>query len=154
MSDLLIHFFSVPNFKDKSSFFNKSLLKIKKTKCCLINLIKMTALILKTNDFEPILLTKALDSWVWDTDGKKYLDCVSGTWTCNLGHKHPKIIQAMKEQIDAIIHRCMRFHTPTTLEAAEQVLSFLPAKYDKITFLNSGSEAMEFEISFCLEYSP
>ncbi len=108
----------------------------------------MTALILKTNDFESILITKAQDSWVWDTDGKKYLDCVSGTWTCNLGHKHSKVLQDMKKQMDDIIHRCMRFHTPTTLKAAEQVLNFLPNKYDKITFLNSGSEAMEFAISF------
>ncbi len=108
----------------------------------------MTALILKTNDFESILITKAQDSWVWDTEGKKYLDCVSGTWTCNLGHKHSKVLQDMKKQMDDIIHRCMRFHTPTTLKAAEQVLNFLSNKYDKITFLNSGSEAMEFAISF------
>ncbi len=113
----------------------------------------MTALILKTNDFESILITKAQDSWVWDTDGKKYLDCVSGTWTCNLGHKHSKVLQDMKKQMDDIIHRCMRFHTPTTLKAAEQVLNFLSNKYDKITFLNSGSEAMEFAISFARNVS-
>ena len=108
----------------------------------------MAALILKTNNFEPMNIARAEGSWVWDIEGKKYLDFVSGTWACNLGHRHPKMIQAMRKQMDEIIHRCMRFHTPITLEAAEQVLNFLPNKYDKITFLNSGSEAMEFAISF------
>jgi len=49
--------------------------------------------IISTYDFEPILLEKANGSWVWDTEGRKYLDCVSGTWSCNLGHNHPKIIE-------------------------------------------------------------
>ena len=109
---------------------------------------KMAALILKTNIFEPMHIARADGSWVWDVEGRKYLDFVSGTWACNLGHKHPNMIQAMKKQMDEIIHRCMRFHSPITLKAAECVLNFLPNKYDKITFLNSGSEAMEFAISF------
>ncbi len=55
--------------------------------------------ILQTHSFEPILLEKAKGSWVWDVDGKKYLDCISGTWCTNLGHNHPRIIQAMKNQM-------------------------------------------------------
>ncbi|MHA1223505.1 MAG: class-III pyridoxal-phosphate-dependent aminotransferase [Candidatus Heimdallarchaeaceae archaeon] len=104
--------------------------------------------LLSTNSFETILVNKAHGSWIWDTKGKKYLDCTSGMWCCNLGHNHPRIVQAIKKQVEELIHRNNRFLTPITLEAAKKVLDFLPDKFDKITFLNSGSEAMEFAINF------
>lgn len=104
--------------------------------------------ILKTNEFEPILLDKASGSWVWDIENKKYLDCESGMWCVNLGHNHPKIIKALKNQSDKIWHRNKMFLTPITLDAASKLLLFLPDYYDRVTFLNSGSEAMEFGISF------
>ncbi|MHA1442282.1 MAG: aminotransferase class III-fold pyridoxal phosphate-dependent enzyme, partial [Candidatus Heimdallarchaeota archaeon] len=109
--------------------------------------------IISTYNFENTLLEKAKGSWVWDTDGKKYLDCVSGTWTCNLGHNHPKVIETIKKQADKMLHRNMRFLTPETLEAAKTILDFLPVKMDKITFLNSGSEAMEFAITLAQKAS-
>jgi acetylornithine aminotransferase len=104
--------------------------------------------ILNTNEFESILLNKASGSWVWDTEDKKYLDCESGMWCVNLGHNHPKIVKALKKQSSEIWHRNKMFLTPTTLEAATKLLLFLPGVFDRITFLNSGSEAMEFGISF------
>ncbi len=108
----------------------------------------MTTNLLKTNNFESILINKAQGSWVWDIDGKKYLDCESGMWCCNLGHNHPKVVQVMKNQLSEILHRNNRFLTPITLEAADRVLKFFPGDYDRLTFLNSGSEAMEFAINF------
>ncbi len=104
--------------------------------------------ILKTNSFENILVNKAQGSWFWDIDNKKYLDLTSGMWCCNLGHNHPDVIHAIKKQLDKIIHKNTRFLTPTTLEAAESILNFFSNDYDKITLLNSGSEAMEFAIGF------
>jgi len=69
-------------------------------------------------------------------------------WCSNLGHNHPSLIQATRDQLDKIIHRNKNFLTPITLETADVVLKFMPTSFDKITFLNSGSEAMEFAISF------
>lgn len=108
----------------------------------------MISYILKTNEFESILFSKALGSWIWDIHGKKYLDCESGMWCVNLGHNYPRVIRDMKKQLDEIIHRNKGFLTPITLEAAEELLKFFPNKYDKLTFLNSGTEAMEFGINF------
>ncbi|UCD01804.1 MAG: aspartate aminotransferase family protein [Promethearchaeota archaeon] len=108
----------------------------------------MANFILKTNEFEPILLNRAEGSWIWDIDGNKYLDCESGMWCVNLGHNHPKVVHAIKTQLDKLIHRNKGFLTPITLEAAEQLLKFFPNNYDKLTFLNSGTEAMEFGINF------
>lgn len=104
--------------------------------------------ILRTNAFETIILEKAKGSWIWDIEGRRYLDCESGMWCCNLGHNHVKIIDALKNQSDKIIHRNKGFLTSTTLKASQKVLDFVSSSYDKITFLNSGSEAMEFGISF------
>lgn len=104
--------------------------------------------ILKTNNFESVILEKAKGSWVWDTTGKKYLDCTSGTWCINLGHNHPKIIEVIKKQVDKLIHRNMRFLTPEVVEASNNLLDYIPGNYDKVTYLNSGSEAMEFSINF------
>jgi len=103
--------------------------------------------ILQTNDFEPILVDKAKGSWIWDVDGKKYLDCTSGVWCLHLGHNHPEIVQTIKNQSEKLIHRNNRFLTPITIEAAEKILNFIPGNYDRITFLNSGSEAVEFAIN-------
>ena len=107
--------------------------------------------ILATNTFENILIDKAHGSWVWDTNDNKYLDLTSGMWCCNIGHNHPKVVQAIKNQMDKIIHKNTRFLTPTTLEATECILNFIPNNYDKITLLNSGSEAMEFAIGFAIK---
>lgn len=104
--------------------------------------------ILKTNEFESTLLEKASGSWVWDIENKKYLDCESGMWCVNLGHNHPKIIKTLKNQSDKMWHRNKMFLTPITLDAAGKLLLFLPDYFDRVTFLNSGSEAMEFGISF------
>ncbi len=86
--------------------------------------------------------------FIWDVNGKRYLDCESGMWCVNLGHNHPKIIHAIKKQLDKLMHRNKGFLTPITLEAAEKLLKFFPNEYDRLTFLNSGSEAIEFGICF------
>ena len=102
--------------------------------------------ILQTNEFETILVDKAEGSWIWDVEGNKYLDCTSGVWCLHLGHNHPDIIQTIRDQSEKLIHRNNRFLTPVTIEAAETILKFIPGDFNKITFLNSGSEAVEFAI--------
>lgn len=108
----------------------------------------MSNLILKTNQFESILIERAYGSWIIDVNGKKYLDCESGMWCCNLGHNHPEITEVIKNQSSKIIHRNKGFLNPVTVKAAEKLLNFIPDDYDRVTFLNSGSEAVEFAINF------
>ncbi|MFW9922721.1 MAG: aspartate aminotransferase family protein [Candidatus Thorarchaeota archaeon] len=108
----------------------------------------METKILKTHTFEPMLIKKAKGSWFWDTKGKKYLDCESGTWVVNLGHNHPKVVNSIRKQASKLIHRGMRFLTQEALDAADALLRFIPNEYEKVTFLNSGSEAVDFAINF------
>ncbi len=107
----------------------------------------MSEKILTTNHFENIIVERAEGLWIFDKNNKKYLDCSSGIWCCNLGHNHPDVIRTMEAQLKSIIHTNTRFLTVTSLETANKVLEFMPGSYDKITFLNSGSEAMEFGIN-------
>ncbi|MDY7038862.1 MAG: aminotransferase class III-fold pyridoxal phosphate-dependent enzyme [Thermodesulfobacteriota bacterium] len=113
----------------------------------------MTNHILATVNFEPNLLTKAQGSWVWDIDYNKYLDFVSGCWSVNLGHNHPKIVETIKEQASKLIHRSMWYLTDETVEAAKQLVKFVPHNHDKATFLSSGSEAVEFALNFAIKVS-
>ncbi|NHJ87754.1 MAG: aspartate aminotransferase family protein [Asgard group archaeon] len=107
--------------------------------------------ILATNSFETNLLTRAKGSWVWDTNNKKYLDMVSGCWSVNLGHNHPEVARTIQKQVEKQIHRSMWFLTPEAIDAAEKLVKFLPFNHDRVTFLSSGSEAMEFALNFALK---
>lgn len=70
---------------------------------------------------------------------------------CNLGHNHPKVVETIKDQAEKLIHRSMWFLTPETIDAADRLIRFLPYDHDRVTFLSSGSEAMEFALNFALK---
>jgi len=116
-------------------------------------ILKMNNHILATNKFETNLLERAKGSFVWDTNNKKYLDMVSGCWSVNLGHNHPKVVKTIRDQTERLIHRSMWFLTPETIAAADKLVKFLPYDHDRVTFLSSGSEAMEFALNFALKVS-
>jgi ornithine--oxo-acid transaminase len=50
----------------------------------------------------PVVITKAEGIWVWDVEGNRYIDCLSAYSSHNMGHRHPKIIQALKSQADRV----------------------------------------------------
>ena len=58
----------------------------------------------------PVVLTKGEGCWVWDVEGKKYLDMLSAYSAVNQGHRHPKIIKALKDQADRITLTSRAFH--------------------------------------------
>ncbi|MHA2365889.1 MAG: aminotransferase class III-fold pyridoxal phosphate-dependent enzyme, partial [Candidatus Hodarchaeales archaeon] len=103
--------------------------------------------IITTNEFEEIQLSRGKGCFVWDNNDNKYLDVESGIWCCNLGHNHPEINAVAKQQIDKFIHVGSRFLTPITISAAKNLCQLLPGDdFSKVTFLNSGSESVDFAI--------
>ena len=50
----------------------------------------------------PVVITKAKGSWVWDPEGKKYLDCLSAYSAVNQGHLHPRVVEAVKAQMEKL----------------------------------------------------
>ena len=83
--------------------------------------------------------------WVKDIDGNVYLDFGSGIATANVGHRHPAVVQAIKEQSEKCDHvNSCDYYTVPQVELAEQLFQITPGKFKKrIFFGNSGTEAVE-----------
>jgi len=92
----------------------------------------------------PITLDHAEGSWVYDTDGGRWLDFVVGIAVVNTGHCHPKVVKAVQEQAAKVPHAQMNIyrHGPM-LELAEDLAEIMPEGIDEFMFANSGAEAVE-----------
>ena len=92
----------------------------------------------------PITIDHAEGSWVYDTDGGKWLDFVVGIAVVNTGHCHPKVVKAVQEQAAKVPHAQMNIyrHGPM-LELAEKLTGIMPEGLDEVMFGNSGAEAVE-----------
>ena len=92
----------------------------------------------------PLVLDRGEGIWVWDTDGNKYLDCLSAYSAVNQGHCHPKIIQAMIDQAQKITLTSRAFHNDKMGHFLEKLCQM--AKMDKALPMNTGAEAVETAI--------
>ncbi|TCP12118.1 4-aminobutyrate aminotransferase [Crenobacter luteus] len=93
----------------------------------------------------PVYLARAENAEVWDTDGRRYIDFVGGIGVLNTGHRHPKVMRAVAEQLERYTHSCFNAlpHAPY-LKVAEQLNRRCPIAGEARTMLtNSGAEAME-----------
>jgi len=93
----------------------------------------------------PIFADKALNAELWDVEGRRYIDFASGIAVLNTGHRHPKVIAAVKDQIDRFTHTCHQvvpYENYVTL--AERLNALVPGKFKKKTiFVTTGAEAVE-----------
>ncbi len=89
----------------------------------------------------PILLVKGKGTRVWDKDGKEYLDFLSGLAVCNLGHCHPKVVKAIQDQAEKLIHVSNFYYIETQIELASLLCKHSFA--GNVFFCNSGAEANE-----------
>ncbi len=91
-----------------------------------------------------VVISKADGIWVWDPEGKKYMDCLSAYSAVNQGHRHPKIIQALKDQADVLTLTSRAFFNDKWPVFAQK-LSELTNK-EMILPMNTGAEAVETAI--------
>ncbi len=89
----------------------------------------------------PVVLEKAERVWVWDVEGKKYMDCLSSYSAINQGHRHPKIIKALKEQADRLTLTSRGFYNDK-MGSWLKLLCELTG-YEKALPMNTGAEAVE-----------
>lgn len=90
------------------------------------------------------MLVRGEGAWVWDVDGKKYLDFLAGIAVNSLGHAHPVLIEAVTRQVSAIAHVSNYFATPPQIELAERLRRITGAgERGRVYFGNSGAEAIE-----------
>jgi 4-aminobutyrate aminotransferase len=97
-----------------------------------------------TRDF-PLVVERALGSVVEDVDGNRFLDFAAGIAVCATGHCHPRVVAAIEEQANKLIHICgSDFYYPSMIELLEKLASIVPGPKDKKVLLtNSGAEAVE-----------
>jgi 4-aminobutyrate aminotransferase len=81
--------------------------------------------------------------WIRDPDGNRWADFACGTAVTNLGHRHPAVVEAARNQLDKLIHSGMVVRFESLVEAAERLRDITPDGIDKFGFANSGAEAVE-----------
>ncbi|HVL80764.1 MAG TPA: acetylornithine/succinylornithine family transaminase [Actinomycetota bacterium] len=88
-----------------------------------------------------VVLERGEGSWLYDTEGRRYLDWLAGIGVNVLGHAHPAVVAAIREQAGVLVHTSNLFHTPQGAAAAEAVAGRLGG--GSVFFCNSGAEAVE-----------
>jgi acetylornithine/N-succinyldiaminopimelate aminotransferase len=90
-------------------------------------------------------IVSASGNYLFDASGKKYLDLIGGISVCNIGHRHPKVVEAIKKQADDYLHIMVygELVQSPQVQYATLLASHLPASLDCIYFTNSGAEATE-----------
>ncbi|WP_310594564.1 aspartate aminotransferase family protein [Flavobacterium sp.] len=90
-------------------------------------------------------VSHAVGSYIYDTNNKSYLDFVAGVSACSLGHQHPRVNQAIKDQLDLYSHVMVygEYSQSPAVEYCKLMASLLPAPLDKTYLVNSGTEAIE-----------
>ena len=95
----------------------------------------------------PLMLEieKAEGVYLYDTNGKSYLDLIAGIAVSNVGHSHPKVVEAVKQQAEKYMHLMVygEFIETPQVKYAERLCQFLPKALDNVYFTNSGAEATE-----------
>ncbi|PIE74893.1 MAG: aspartate aminotransferase family protein [Deltaproteobacteria bacterium] len=115
------------------------------------NMIEKSELnIAKTYLRYPFLIEKGKGIEVYDKKGKVYLDFFSGISVCNLGHCHPEVVQAVKDQAEKLFHASNLFYTCPQINLAEKLINSSFA--DRVFFANSGAEANEAAIKLARKY--
>ena len=98
----------------------------------------------------PVAFTHGEGAWLWDTQGKKYLDALAGIAVCGLGHAHPAITAALCDQAGKLLHTSNWYQIPLQEELAERLCR--RAGMDNAFFCNSGAEANEAAIKLARLY--
>ena len=109
------------------------------------------AALLHTYNRYQIVLEKGEGVYLYDTNGKEYLDFAAGIAVCSLGYGHPKCKAALKSQIDDLLHTSNLFYSKPVAEAAEKLKE--AAQMDRVFFTNSGTEAIEGALKAARKYA-
>ena len=107
--------------------------------------------VMNTYGRQPIVLVKGRGTRVFDSDGREYIDFVSGVAVCNLGHCHPRVVVALQKQAQRLIHVSNHYHNEPQINLAKALVQHSFA--EKVFFCNSGTEAVEAAIKLARKYA-
>ena len=120
------------SFLSRSKFSYEELLKLKK-----VHLNRSLEPYYK----EPLMVSTASKQWIFDHNGKRYLDFFAGIATVSVGHCHPRLVKVLQEQSETLWHTAAIYTHPQISSYAKKLTSKLPKNLSVAHFVNSGSEA-------------
>ena len=98
----------------------------------------------------PVAFERGEGSWLWDANGKRYLDAMAGVAVCGLGHSHPKYVAALREQVGKLVHTSNLYQITLQEKLADRLAAI--SGMDNVFFCNSGCEANEAAIKLARLY--
>ena len=110
----------------------------------------MSQHLMNTYNNQPVTFVKGEGVWLWDTQGKKYLDALAGIAVNGLGHAHPKLVAAISQQAGKLIHVSNIYQIAEQAQLADKLSAI--SGMDKVFFCNSGCEANEAAIKLARLY--
>ena len=100
-------------------------------------------LIRYAHHFAPFTVTRASGAWIETNDGRRILDFTSGQICSTIGHNHPRIVTAIQQSLDEVIHLNSWMLSEPVLALAERLIELVPESLDKVLLVNTGGEANE-----------
>src|SRR6187402_3892692 len=106
--------------------------------------------VMKTYGRLPVALSHGKGCWLWDTEGKKYLDALAGIAVNTLGHGHPKLVPALQDQVSKLIHSSNYYLVPLQEKLAAKLVEL--SGLINVFFCNSGLEANEAALKIARKF--
>jgi 2,2-dialkylglycine decarboxylase (pyruvate) len=110
-------------------------------------------LIRYAHHFAPFTVARASGAWIETNDGRRILDFTSGQICSTIGHNHPRIVAAIQQSLDEVIHLNSWMLSEPVLALAEQLTKLVPASLDKVLLVNTGGEANEVALRLAKMYT-
>jgi len=96
----------------------------------------------------PVTIERGLGVYVWDINGKEYIDCMGGYGVALVGHRNPRVVKALQDQLEKIITVHSSLYNKTREEFLENLIKIAPKVLSQVYLNNSGTEAVEAAIKF------
>ena len=104
-------------------------------------------------EFPPIVIERAEGAYLFDLDGKSYLDAVSSWWVNLFGHSNPRINRAIQKQVEKLEHVIFaNFSHKPAIELAERIVRITPEGLNRVFFADNGSSAVEVALKLSFHY--
>lgn len=104
-------------------------------------------------EITPMVVTAARGSYVWDDEDRRYLDFSSQLVFTNIGHQHPRVIAAVKEQADRLCTVAPQHANEQRAQAAELIAGIAPDGFEKVFFTNGGADAVEHAVRMARQHT-
>ena len=120
-----------------------------------MNLTELQALeeryLMRTYRRAPVEFVRGEGALLWDSEGREYLDFLAGISVCSVGHCHPAVVEAVREQAGRLIHASNLFYTEPMVRLAERLAE--SSLGGRVFFSNSGTEANECAIKIARKHA-